>query len=139
VTAIEHDHPGFAGGELNSAIARDVVRLLKRRTGRGPTLARAFFRDKVLVVVLEQTLTQGEQLLVGAGDRETAKGVRDRLNAAMRDELVGVVEDLTGGTVEALVTGTQVDPDYGAFVFVLDRRITPEPVVQAPHHMHLVD
>ena len=45
-------------------ISTAIVRLLREYTGRGPTKAHTTIRDNVVLVMLEQTLTKGEQVLV---------------------------------------------------------------------------
>jgi uncharacterized protein YbcI len=51
------------------AISNTVVKLVRENTGRGPTKARTSIRDNVVVVMLDQTLTKGEQNLVSNGRR----------------------------------------------------------------------
>jgi uncharacterized protein YbcI len=76
------------GAGLNLAISNTVVRLLRENTGRGPTKARTSIRDNVVVVMLEQTLTKGEQNLVSRGRVEKVIEIRHEFQEAMRDECV---------------------------------------------------
>ena len=55
------------GATLHAAISHAIVGLLREYTGRGPTKARTTIRDNVVLVMLEQTLTKGEQSLVNKG------------------------------------------------------------------------
>jgi uncharacterized protein YbcI len=54
-------------GELAAAISNTVVRTLARSTGRGPTKARTTLGDNGVFVVLQDSLTRGEQPLADAG------------------------------------------------------------------------
>src|SRR3954452_7384241 len=54
-------------GEVASAISNAVVQALVRTTGRGPPRARTTLGDNGVFVVLEDTLTRGEQTLADAG------------------------------------------------------------------------
>jgi uncharacterized protein YbcI len=115
----------LAGGELNAAIARRVVGIYLKYAGRGPTKARALFRDNVLVVILEGVMTTAERSLAAAG-REHALGVfHEGLRAAMEAELIAAVEELTGSGVSALLADAHTDPDIGVELFILDRPIEP--------------
>jgi uncharacterized protein YbcI len=110
----------LAGGELNCAIVNAVVSVHSRRLGRGPTGANAFYRDNVVVVLLQDGLTRAERSLVETGNDATVKRVREDCRDAMRDELVGAVEGLTGRHVLAFLSDQSVTPDVSTEVFVLD-------------------
>jgi len=75
-----HDCPSrterLPGGSLPVAISNAIVGFLRDYTGRGPTKARTSIRDNVVVVMLEQTLTKGEQVLVDKGRTEQVLALR---------------------------------------------------------------
>jgi uncharacterized protein YbcI len=113
--------PGpLLGGELNADVARAVVGIYRDVAGRGPTRARAFFRDDVLVVLLRDVLTPSEQNMVRAGRTDGARASRDTLQEIMRDELIAVVERLTGSGVQVLLSSSQAESGYAALTFLLD-------------------
>lgn len=114
------------GGELNGAIARAVVRIYRQHAGRGPTTAQAFFRDKVVVVVLQSVMTQLERSIARGGRGDAVLALRRELHAAMRPELVATVEELTRRTVVSLSADMQVEPDVATEVFILDRPVDVE-------------
>jgi uncharacterized protein YbcI len=116
-------------GPLNQAIANAVVRGHSRYVGRGPTKAQAFFRENVVVVLLQDTLTKGERSLIAGGKQESVLHTRRQYQEMMRADLVDAVQELTGCRVEALLSGNHIDPDLSAEVFVLDR---PVPFEQPP-------
>jgi uncharacterized protein YbcI len=111
------------GGDLNAAIARAVVRFHRRETGRGPTKARAFYRDDVIVVLLEEVMTQAERRLVARGQRDAVMQVREAFQNSMRADLTAAIEELTGARVRAFMGSNHLDPDLAVEVFVLDRPI----------------
>jgi uncharacterized protein YbcI len=49
---------------------------MREYTGRGPTKARTTIRDNVVLVMLEQTLTKGEQVLVNKGRIDNVLALR---------------------------------------------------------------
>ena len=109
------------GGELNSAIADAIVRILRRHVGRGPAKAQAFFRQNVVVVLLEDAATTAERRLIAGGDTKTALHMRRELQDVMRDDMVETLEQLTGCRVMAFMSDNHFDPDMGVELFVLDR------------------
>jgi uncharacterized protein YbcI len=113
----------LSGGELNAAIARSVVRYHNEHLGRGPTRARAFYRDNVIVVLLEDAMTKAERSLAASGKSDAVRDIRAAIQDAMRAALVATVETLTGCKVDAIMSTTHLDPDMAAEVFVLDRPV----------------
>jgi uncharacterized protein YbcI len=111
---------GAAAGGLYMAISNAVVQLLREYTGRGPTKSRTTIRDNVVLVMLEQTLTKGEQSLVNKGRADKVLEIRHEYQRAMREECMARVSELTGRRVVAMLSANHVDPDLGAEIFVLD-------------------
>lgn len=109
------------GTSIYLAISNAIVGLLREYTGRGPTKARTSIRDNVVVVLLEQTLTKGEQVLVDKGRGENVLALRREYQEAMRDEGSARVAALTGCGVIAMMSANHLSPDLGVEIFVLDR------------------
>ena len=117
-TATEPQRP--AGGALCSAISTAIVRLMREYTGRGPMSARTTIRDNVVLVILEQTLTKGEQVLVAKGRDENVLALRHEYQEAMRDESSEKIAELTGRDVIAMMSANHLAPDLAAEIYVLD-------------------
>jgi uncharacterized protein YbcI len=109
-----------AGTSLYAEISNTTVRLLREYTGRGPTKARTTIRDNVVLVMLEQTLTKGEQVLVSKGRGENVLALRHEYQEAMREEISASVAQLTGRNVNAMMSANHIAPDLAAEIFVLD-------------------
>jgi uncharacterized protein YbcI len=107
------------GGELAAAISNVTVRAIAKYTGRGPTKARTTLADDAVFVVLEDTLTRGEQTLVDHGEETAVLQLRKKWQNAMRSDLAGSIEQLTGRTVVGFMSDNHVNPDLGVEVFVL--------------------
>jgi uncharacterized protein YbcI len=118
---------GLTGGELNAAIARDIVRCYSERLGRGPTKARAFYRDDVVVVVLQDAMTPAERSLAASGRADAVINVRDAFHELMRADFVASIERLTGCKVAAFLSANHVDPDVAAEIFILDQPVPGQP------------
>jgi uncharacterized protein YbcI len=114
------------GGALNQRLASAIVRVVTDYVGRGPTRARAFYHHNVVVVILEDALTQAERSLAAAGKPGDVRNLRRQFQFTMQDEFVRVVEELTGCKVTAFMSDNNVDPDLAAEIFVLDRSVTDD-------------
>ena len=125
----QQDQP--TGATLHAAISHAVVGLLREYTGRGPMTSRTSIRDNVVLVMLQQTLTKGEQSLVNKGRVDKVIEIRHEFQEAMREESMAKVAELTGRTVVAMLSANHVDPDLGAEIFVLDGSPDHQPLASA--------
>jgi uncharacterized protein YbcI len=116
----EHATSDADRGPLGAAISNAVVHLLAEYTGRGPTKAQTTINNNLVVVLLQDTLTKGEQALVRTGRAHQVLGLRSTFQDAMREEAVEEIEALTGRGVTAFMSANHIHPDLAAEIFVLD-------------------
>jgi uncharacterized protein YbcI len=116
-----HEQEHGIGGRVNQDVANAVARSRKRAFGRGPVAASAFFHHNVLVVVMEDPLTQAEHAVCTSGGEDEVRHMRLRLEQTLRPELAQAVGELTGCKVEAFLTAHNVSPDVTVHIFLLDR------------------
>jgi uncharacterized protein YbcI len=114
-----------APGSLAAEISREMVQLLSRYMGRGPTKARTTLDTNVVAVVLEDTLTRAERNLVDAGELEAVLFMRRTCQSMMRDEAVAKIEELTDRKVVAFLGDLDAKNNIAVQAFVLEAR--PEP------------
>jgi uncharacterized protein YbcI len=107
-------------GELAAAISRTVVQALARTTGRGPTKARTTLGDNGVFVILQDTLTRGEQTLANAGQGQAVLDLRRRWQGVMEAEVSKEIEELTGRKVIGFMSDNHIEPDLAVEVFVLE-------------------
>jgi uncharacterized protein YbcI len=107
-------------GELAAAISNTVVKALARTTGRGPTKARTTLGENGVFVVLQDSLTHGEQTLTDAGEGEAVLDLRRRWQRVMQADLSREIEQLTGRKVIGFMSDNHIDPDIAVEVFVLE-------------------
>jgi len=113
----EHHGPD---GELAARISTTVVRALARTTGRGPTKAKTTLGENGVFVVLQDSLTHGEQTLVDAGESVAVLDLRRRWQRVMETDLSREIEELTGRKVIGFMSDNHIDPDIAVEVFVLE-------------------
>ena len=110
------EHPN---GALADAISTTVVKALARTTGRGPTKAKTTIGDNGVFVVLQDTLTVGEQTLSDAGEGQAVLDLRRRWQRVMEVDVSREIEELTGREVVGFMSDNHIDPDLAVEVFVL--------------------
>jgi uncharacterized protein YbcI len=111
-----------------TAVSDLVGSLVGEYIGHGPT-ARTYLNGDVITVVLEDTLTKGEERLVRDGMSELVLSTRRAFQRTMRDDLVAGVERITGRRVR--VSANEMRPDISVEVFVLDGSSGREPAGDA--------
>lgn len=111
--------PGSRGQQA-SRLSNQIVRLVRRYAGRGPTKSRVTINTDCVVAVMQDLLTEGERALVAAGQTEAAKGFRKQLGDLMADDAKRLVEQELGRTVIAYLRDCDPEADCATFVFVLD-------------------
>jgi uncharacterized protein YbcI len=118
-------------GTLGGAISDEIVSLLHRYTGRGPTEARTYVHDNLIVCLLGDSLTKAEQSLVTGGHYASVLDTRHLFQRTMRADLTEAVERLSGRTVIAFMSQNHLDPNFGLEAFVL-LPLEDEAVIDAP-------
>ncbi|HEX4751518.1 MAG TPA: Na-translocating system protein MpsC family protein [Solirubrobacterales bacterium] len=107
-------------GEELTAISDGLVALLKEFYGRGPTQAKSYYQDDLVVCILRGGYTQVEQTLRQGGRGSAVIEQRTEFQELMRERFEGVIEKATGRKVIGFMSGNQQDPDLMCEVFVLD-------------------
>src|SRR5207248_3333814 len=109
-------------GELAQAISNAIVALMREYTGRGATQSRTYVHENLIVCLMHDSLTKGEQSLVMNGEKQFVLEMRRKCQVTMRPEMIGIVEGLTARKVAAFMSDNHVDPDIAAETFVLELR-----------------
>ena len=108
-----------AAGDVLSAVSDGMVALLKEFYGRGPTRAKSYYQDDLVVCVLRGGFSRVEQTLLEGGRGSAVIQQRMEFQELMRDRFTGVVEQATGRPVIGFMSGNQQHPDLMCEVFVL--------------------
>ena len=78
-------------------------------------------------MVLQDSLTRGEQTLVDAGEGQAVLDLRRRWQRVMKVDVSREIEELTGRTVIGFMSDNHIDPDLAVEVFVLEPLARPAP------------
>ena len=108
-----------AHGDALTAISDGIVALLKEYYGRGPTRAKSYYEDDLVVCLLRGGFTRVEQTLLAGGRGTSVIQQRMDFQEVMRERFQAVIEQATGRPVIGFMSGNQQDPDIMCEVFVL--------------------
>ena len=109
----------MAHGDVLTAISEGMVALLKEFYGKGPTRAKSYYSDDLVVCVMRGGFSRVEETLLDGGRGDAVIRQRMEFQELMRDRFVGVVESATGRRVIGFMSGNQQHPDLTCEVFVL--------------------
>ncbi len=119
MTTADAEHHSKQHGAVLTAISNGMVALLKEYYGVGPTQAKTYYQDDLVVCVLRGGFTRVEQTLRD-GDRGRAV-IEQRMafQEVMRQRFEAVVQHATKRPVIGFMSGNQQEPDMICEVFVL--------------------
>jgi uncharacterized protein YbcI len=106
-------------GDVLTAISDGLVALLKEFYGRGPTRAKSYYEDDLVVCLLRGGFSRVEQTLLEGGRGQTVIQQRMEFQDLMRERFETVIEHATGRRVIGFMSGNQQHPDMMCEVFVL--------------------
>jgi uncharacterized protein YbcI len=107
-------------GEQLAAISREMVRIKADHYGKGPSEAKSYVCDNIILAVLKGGLTRVEETLVAAGDTALIREVRLRFQEQMKDSFTGAVERILNRKVIGYQSQIVINPTYIFELFVLD-------------------
>jgi uncharacterized protein YbcI len=126
-------------GEVLAGISSGIVGLYREHFGKGPTKAKTYVLDDLVICVLRDGLTTVERTLFAKGKADSVREMRTAFQDAVADKFNAVVEDLTGRGVVAFMSQAHVNPDLAIEVFFLDGSIEHNGVHKSDGHDDAVE
>lgn len=114
-------------GQALAGISNGMVRLYREYFGRGPTAAKTYALDDLVICVLRDGLTAAERTLFEHGRADAVREIRSAFQDAVAEEFKGVVEEMTNRRVIAFMSQAHVNPDLAIEVFFLDSSFSRTP------------
>jgi len=110
-------------GQLEREISQKMQALYKQQLGHQPGKVSCQLFDATLVVVLEDSITQPEQLLLEKGQTKLAEQVRADLSQAMMSPVKSLIESILNVEVLDLLSDATIKTKRTGIIAVL---YTPE-------------
>jgi uncharacterized protein YbcI len=107
-------------GGLLEEISRSVVRLHKKNMGQGPTKARTYIGEDLVVCVLQGGFSTAERTLLEHGRTGAVIDQRQALDEALRQPLIEAIERLIKRRVVGLTSAVEPDGELSTEVFLLE-------------------
>jgi uncharacterized protein YbcI len=105
---------------LLEEITRSVVRLHKEYIGQGPTKARTYIGDDLVVCVLQGGFSRAERTLLEHGRTSAVIHQRQALDETVRQPLSDTIERLVERRVVGFTSAVQPDGELSTVIFLLE-------------------
>ena len=127
------------GQGMLARLSTEMVRAQKEFFGKGPTQAKSYILDDMLIIVMRGGLTTAELTMLEFGQPDLVRQFRQIFENEMTGRLTGMVEELTGRKVATYQSQVMFNPNVVVEMFMFDdvadaeaRRATAEGQTEDP-------
>jgi uncharacterized protein YbcI len=115
-----HPGKGGSGGTLLTQISNAMVQAQKNFFGRGPSSAKSYMLDDMLIIVMRGGFTTAEETMLEFGQQDMVRSFRQLFENEMTSRLQGMIEELTGRRVVTYQSQILFEPDVVVEMFLFD-------------------
>ncbi|MGH8001118.1 MAG: DUF2294 domain-containing protein [Brasilonema sp.] len=115
-------------GQVERTLAQRIQALYRDQLGHQPDKVICQLSDQNVVVIMENSITQPEQLLAKTGHQELAEKVRSDLDDAIEQQLKALIEETLSVSVIEVLADTTLETSRTGFIAIL----TEPPTVRTP-------
>jgi uncharacterized protein YbcI len=108
------------GGALLARISNEMVRAQKEFFGKGPTKAKSYMLDDMLIIVMRGGMTTAEKTMLEFGKEDQVRRFRQLFENEMTERLTSKMEELTGRKIINYQSQVMFEPDLVVEMFVFD-------------------
>jgi uncharacterized protein YbcI len=108
------------GQSLLAQISNEMVRAQKQFFGKGPTEAKSYMLDDLLLIVMRGGMTTAEKTMLEFGKPDQVRQFRQLFENEMTERLTDMIEKLTGREVLTYQSQVMFEPDIVVEMFVFD-------------------
>jgi uncharacterized protein YbcI len=120
-------------GQLQRQLAQTFQKLYREQLNHAPGEITCQLLEEKLLVIIEDSVTKPEQLLIQEGGAELAEQVRGDLAAAMKPKIVEIIEDVVDRQVIDVLSDATLETGRTGLVIILSA--PPETRPAAPKNM----
>ena len=111
-------------GQLAAAISNAIVGIHSKHYGKGPTKAKTYLIDDMVVCVMQDVFTTVEHTLIEAGKGELVREVRTTFQYSLRHEFIDAVHEIAGRKPRSFMSQIDCDADMAIEFFLLEDGVT---------------
>lgn len=107
-------------GQLERTLSQRLQAYYRQQLGHQPSKISCQLFDSQLAIILEDSITPAEKLLVKEGKEALAEKVRFSLNDATKPELKSLIQEILGVEVTDLLSDATLDTGRTGIIAVLE-------------------
>ena len=107
-------------GELERALGQNIGTFYRQLTGQQPKRIVCHLFSSAAGVIIEQSLTSVEDILLNASQVELANQVRLSINSIVRNEIKALVEEILQVPVKAALIDSALGTGYTGILLILE-------------------
>jgi uncharacterized protein YbcI len=107
-------------GQLERTLSQRVQAFYRTQLGHQPSRVQCHIADGKVIIVLEDSITKPEQVLMENGQEKLAEKVRDDLDKALHPQLSALVEEIMGIKVIDILSDATFDTGRSGTIVVLE-------------------
>ena len=111
-------------GQLERNLSQKIQAFYRRHLGHQPSKVTCQLFDSKLAIIIEDSITSAEQILVEEGKNELAEKVRSNLDEAIQPELKQLIESIIEVEVLDILSDATLDTKRTGIIVVLSQ--TPQ-------------
>ena len=108
-------------GQLERSLSQKVQALYRNKLGQQPSKVSCQLCDEKLIIILEDSLTQPEQILAQGGQEDLAEEVRTNLDDFIKPKLKSLVEEVSGVNVTDLLSDVTLESGLTGIIAMLEK------------------
>jgi uncharacterized protein YbcI len=112
--------PDFDTRSETEEIRREVLALHQENYGTGASNISVQIHPDLVVIVIDVELSIAERTLLGAGEGQAVKAMRESFQVAVTPTFKAIIERATGRRVVSFFSGMNLDPVYSIELFRLE-------------------
>ncbi|MEM8831861.1 MAG: DUF2294 domain-containing protein [Cyanobacteria bacterium P01_G01_bin.19] len=121
-------HDLLTCGQLERKISQAIQAFYRQHLGHQPSKVTCQFFGSKLAIIIEDSITNAEQILIDEGKTELAEQVRSNLDDAIQPELKRLIKSLADVNVIDILSDATLDTKRTGTIAILDRT----PLVRNP-------
>ncbi|HEY9700614.1 MAG TPA: DUF2294 domain-containing protein [Trichocoleus sp.] len=125
-------------GQIERTLSQRIQALYRSHLGHQPSRVTCQLFDEKLAIIIEDSITQPEQLLLGEGKKTLAEQLRNDLNKSLQPRLKELIEDILGVKVLDLLSNATLETGRTGAIVILEtapRTRTPT-VIRRGHSLN---
>lgn len=106
-------------GQLERNLSQRIQALYRTQLEHQPSKVTCQIFDEKIAIILEDSITQPEQILVNSGEQKLAEQVRSELDQALQPQLKELIEEVVGVAVIDLLSNAKLETGRTATIAIL--------------------